>query len=71
MEDKILGDVNEQLDESERRSSEDAGDPIAELVVATEKVLDKTEELIRARPLESVLVGVGIGFLLGVLMRDD
>ena len=51
--------------------ADEAADPLAELVLSAERALEQTEEIIRKHPLESVLVGVGIGFLLGLIMSDD
>jgi len=42
--------------------------PVAEMM---DELKDKAEELIREHPIQSVLIGAGIGFLLGALLSSD
>lgn len=55
----------------DEEAADEAADPLAELLLSAERALEQTEEIIRKHPLQSVLVGVGIGFLLGLIMSDD
>lgn len=64
-----MNQLNQDLEQS-IRETENLIDqiPIAEMV---DELKDKAEVLIRQYPVQSVLIGAGIGFLLGALLSSD
>lgn len=64
-----MNQLNQDLEQS-IRDTESLIDqiPVAEMV---DELKDKAEVLIRQYPIQSVLIGAGVGFLLGALLSSD
>lgn len=64
-----MNDLNQDLEQSIRETEQLIQQiPVAEIV---DEVREHAEEIIRQYPLQSVLIGAGIGFLLGALLSSD
>jgi ElaB/YqjD/DUF883 family membrane-anchored ribosome-binding protein len=69
MDDTIMNQLNQDLEQSIRETESLIDQiPVAEMV---DELKDKAEVLIRQYPIQSVLIGAGVGFLLGALLSSD
>lgn len=69
MNDKIIDSLNKQLDKAIEKGKQ---------IVEDENLLEKAEELksitestIRKHPIRTVLIGVGIGYLIGKILSSN
>ncbi len=64
-----MNELNHDLEQSIRETEHLIQQiPVAEII---DEFKGKAEELIREHPIQSVLIGAGIGFLLGALLSSD
>lgn len=64
-----MNQLNQDLEQSIRETESLIDQiPVAEMV---DELKDKAEVLIRQYPIQSVLIGAGVGFLLGALLSSD
>lgn len=64
-----MNELNQDLEQSIRETEHLIQQiPIAEIV---DELKEKAEEVIRQYPVQSVLIGAGIGLLLGALLSSD
>lgn len=64
-----MNELNHDLEQSIRETEHLIQQiPVAEII---NEFKGKAEELIREHPIQSVLIGAGIGFLLGALLSSD
>lgn len=69
MDETIMNELNQDLEQSIRETEHLIQQiPIAEIV---DELKEKAEEVIRQYPVQSVLIGAGIGLLLGALLSSD
>lgn len=67
MDEKIINDLNEELESAIEQSVSALRD--VELEEKLKEVKTETELMIRKHPISSVVAGVAIGFLIGKILR--
>lgn len=69
MEDDIMKDLNKEIDEA--IDGQQPAFDAERLVKGAEELLLTSETVIRKYPVQSVLIGFGIGYLLGRILGSD
>lgn len=69
MEDDIIDDLNREIDEATQE--QDFAFDAERMAQRAEELLATSEDLIRRYPVQSVLIGFGVGYILGRLLGSD